>query len=222
MGYSCIVTLSSGEEWTERSEKEFFPLKNVFNEVIIVSPDHSLKNRLPQNFRRVTSHKKNRAHQYNIGAEEARSDFLCFVEHSSDFDPENFARLRLTLRTQTLHYFHFKFMKPRPKRCKFNEWIINTRADFFKAPFMNQSFSMDKKSFFNVGAFSERVIQNEDAEFVRRWKQKGYFISKANGVIKASPEALLSNGWLKSTAKELLWDAKYYMGKEPRELIPQT
>lgn len=222
MGYSCIVSLSSAEDWTENSSKEFIPLKNVFDEVLIVSPDHNLKTRLPPNFKRITSQKKNRAHQFNLGAEASSSEFLCFIEHGSDFDPENFARLRLSLKTQTLYYFHFEYMETRPAFCKLNEWAANTRADFFKLPFVNQSFTMDRKSFFNVGTFSERVLQNEDAEFIKRWKQKGYFVKKAPGAIKNSAQLFKDKGWAKTTAKDMLWGLKYCLGKEPRELTAQS
>lgn len=222
MGYSCIVSLSSAEEWTEASTKEFYPLKNAFDEVLLVSPDHNLQARLPPNFKRITSQKKNRAHQFNLGAENARSEFLCFLEHGGDFDAENFARLRLSLRTQTLYYFQFQYMESRPALCKLNEWAANTRADFFKLPFLNQSFSMDKKSFLNVGGFSERIIQNEDAEFIKRWKQKGYFIKKASGAIKNNPHVFNERGWFKTTAADMAWGFKYCLGKEPRELIPHS
>jgi predicted glycosyltransferase involved in capsule biosynthesis len=113
-------------------------------------------------------------------------------------------------------------MEAHPSLCKMNEWAANTRADFFKLPFVNQSFTMDKKSFLNVGGFSERVIQNEDAEFIKRWKQKGYFIKKATGAIKNSAQAFKDKGWLKTTAQDLAWGVKYCFGKEPRELIPHS
>lgn len=222
VSYSCIVSLNSAEDWSEASNAEFSPLKKVFDEVLIVSPDQNLKMRLPPNFKRITSQKNNRAHQYNLGAQEAKGDFLCFIPHGSNFDPESFAKIRLSLKPETLFYQEFKFIEAYPAHYKLNEWAINLRADLFKLPFSNQSYTLDKKTFFQIGAFSERVIHNEDAEFIKRWKHKGLLVKKSRGIIKNTPLRFKQNGWLKTTFKDLLWSLKYSLGKEPRELIPHV
>lgn len=222
MSYSCVVALNSSDDWSEASNAEFAPLKKVFDEVLIVSPDHNMKMRLPPNFKRITNTKNNRAHQYNIGAQEAKGNFLCFLPHNANFDPESFAKLRLSLKPETLYYLEFKFIENYPSIYKLNEWAINFRADLFKLPFANQSYSLDKKSFFEAGAFSERVIQNEDAEFIKRWKKKNFQVKKARGIIKNTPQLFKEEGWLRASTKDLVWSVKYGLGKEPRELIPHS
>ncbi|MEZ4814106.1 MAG: hypothetical protein R3A80_02730 [Bdellovibrionota bacterium] len=213
MSYSCIIALNSRKD----SIESFFPLKKVFDEVFIVSPDSDMKLRLPANFKRLTSNKSNRAHQFNLGAHEAQSEYICFLSPDADIDTENFARLRLLLKPKTLFYFNFKFKKPCSSFYALNESLINFRSDTLGLPFINQSFSLDKKSFFETGAFSEGVIQNEDAEFIRRWKANGNPVKKAKGDISAPPSNLNAS-WLENSYKDSLWSLKFAIGKEPREL----
>ena len=222
MSYSCIIPIEAHNVWTEESSRRFYPLKNVFDEVFIVGADHTMQSRLPPNFKRISSSKANRAHLFNLGAEAAKEGYLCFLQYDSDFDTESFAKLRLSLKPQTLFYFNLEYKNPSPSLCKLNAWTANVRSDIAKLPFGNQCFSMDKKSFFEAGAFSERVTNNEDAEFIKRWRKKGFKIKKANGNILTSADNFVKNGWLKTTAKDFVWALKYMIGKEPRELVPHT
>jgi hypothetical protein len=220
MSFSCIIPLEPQDEWTEQSTKRFSPLKNIFDEVLIVGPDHPMKARLPTNFRRITSNKLTRAYLMNLGAREAKSEYLCFLHFDTDFDTESFAKLKLSLKPETLFYFDFKFLDPVPLLAKFNTWAANLRADIMHTPLGNQSYTMAKNTFLEVGAFSERVTSCEDAKFIKKWRQRGYQIKKAKGVMRASAEKYFKRGWLKTTAADFVWTLKFWMGKEPKELIP--
>lgn len=218
MSFTCIIPLRTDDAWTEESSQRLSPLKKVFDEVLLVGTDIPLKTRLPSNFRRIVTPHSNRAHLMNVGAREAKYDYLSFLYFDSDFDSESFARLRLSLKPQTLYYFDFEFAPSSPLLCGINSWAINLRADSFQLPFGNQCYNLEKKSFFNVGAFSEKVIKDEDAEFIKRWGKKGYATKKAKGVIRASSAEYQQRGWFKTTASKMVWNFKYWIGKEPREL----
>lgn len=222
MSYTCVVPMGPQDKWTDQVNARFLPLKNIFDEVLLVGPDHSLKERLPSNFRRITSAKTSRAHLLNKGAYEAKDGYLCFLHFDTDFDSENFARLRLMLKPEILYYFEFNFLDPSPSLAKLNVWAANFRANIAHIPMGNQCYNLSKKSFLEVGAFSERLTGNEDAEFMKRWKQKGYKIKKAKGVMKSSAQKYFNRGWLKTTAHDLAWTLKFWAGKEPKEFIPHT
>ena len=154
----------------------------------------------------------------NVGAQEAKHEYLSFLYFDADFDTESFARLRLSLKPKTLYYFDLNFHVPVPSLYRVNVWAANARSDFTKLPFGNQCFNLDSKSFFELGGFSEKVITGEDAEFIKRWRKKGYAVKKAKGVIRVSSNEYKQRGWLKTTARSIAWNLKYCLGKEPREL----
>lgn len=84
-----------------------------------------------------------RAQQMNLGATEARGEFLWFVHLDSRFSVELSEQLLINLQRypERLHYCRLAFMNDGPASMGVNAWGANLRSRWLGVPFGDQGFA---------------------------------------------------------------------------------
>ena len=114
----------------------------------------------------LSIHNSTRAKALNAGAEIAKNEMLWFLHLDSNIsliDNLDFEKVD----DQKINTFLLKFDD---ERLKYNSVGANLRTKYFKLPFGDQSFIINRRLFNFIGEFTESVDKGEDHEFI--WKAK--------------------------------------------------
>ena len=114
----------------------------------------------------LSIHNSTRAKALNAGAEIAKNEMLWFLHLDSNIsliDNLDFEKVD----DQKINTFLLKFDD---ERLKYNSVGANLRTKYFKLPFWDQSFIINRRLFNFIGEFTESVDKGEDHEFI--WKAK--------------------------------------------------
>ena len=114
----------------------------------------------------LSVHNSSRAKALNAGAEIAKNEMLWFLHLDSNIsliDNLDFEKVD----DQKINTFLLKFDD---ERLKYNSVGANLRTKYFKLPFGDQSFIINRRLFNFIGEFTESVDKGEDHEFI--WKAK--------------------------------------------------
>src|SRR5210317_1223885 len=114
----------------------------------------------------LSIHNSTRAKALNAGAEIAKNEMLWFLHLDSNIsliDNLDFEKVD----DQKINTFLLKFDD---EKLKYNSVGANLRTKYFKLPFGDQSFIINRRLFNFIGEFTESVDQGEDHEFI--WKAK--------------------------------------------------
>jgi glycosyltransferase A (GT-A) superfamily protein (DUF2064 family) len=111
-------------------------------------------------------HNSTRAKALNAGAEIAKNEMLWFLHLDSNIsliDNLDFEKVD----DQKINTFLLKFDD---EKLKYNSVGANLRTKYFKLPFGDQSFIINRRLFNFIGEFTESVDKGEDHELI--WKAK--------------------------------------------------
>jgi glycosyltransferase A (GT-A) superfamily protein (DUF2064 family) len=114
----------------------------------------------------LSVHNSSRAKALNAGAEIAKNEMLWFLHLDSNIsliDNLDFEKVD----DQKINTFLLKFDD---EKLKYNSVGANLRTKYFKLPFGDQSFIINRRLFNFIGEFTESVDKGEDHEFI--WKAK--------------------------------------------------
>jgi glycosyltransferase A (GT-A) superfamily protein (DUF2064 family) len=114
----------------------------------------------------ISIHNSTRAKALNAGAEIAKNEMLWFLHLDSNIsliDNLDFEKVD----DQKINTFLLKFDD---EKLKYNSVGANLRTKYFKLPFGDQSFIINRRLFNFIGEFTESVDKGEDHEFI--WKAK--------------------------------------------------
>jgi len=114
----------------------------------------------------LSIHNSTRAKALNAGAEIAKNEMLWFLHLDSNIsliDNLDFEKVD----DQKINTFLLKFDD---EKLKYNSVGANLRTKYFKLPFGDQSFIINRRLFNFIGEFTESVDKGEDHEFI--WKAK--------------------------------------------------
>jgi glycosyltransferase A (GT-A) superfamily protein (DUF2064 family) len=114
----------------------------------------------------LSIHNSTRAKALNAGAEIAKNEMLWFLHLDSNIsliDNLDFEKVD----DQKINTFLLKFDD---EKLKYNSVGANLRTKYFKLPFGDQSFIINRRLFNFIGEFTESIDKGEDHEFI--WKAK--------------------------------------------------
>jgi glycosyltransferase involved in cell wall biosynthesis len=175
------------------NEADYIPLllsdfqKQLFHsfEVIIVdgkSTDGTLeeieKYRHSLNLRLLTAKKKNVSYQRNFGAENARGEFLIFIDADCRI-PSNFMKKLDNDVNKYKYLLYMPAMLPEKKKYMHETYTVLTNfitevSHIIGRPFATSSTLIIEKNFFNfIGKYDEKMTIYEDQEIIQRAFKSG-------------------------------------------------
>lgn len=163
----------------------------------------------------IKSKEASRAHQMNIGANEAKGDILYFV-HADAFPPESFGKdINLAIRKGN-HFgcYRFKFNSNNPLLA------VNSFFTRFKVLWCrggDQTLFIKKDIFLKEGGFDEKYIIMEDFELVKRlWKKYKFTILPKSVLVSARKYEV--NGYFQVNLANLKVFRMFNKGYDPQIL----
>jgi len=118
------------------------------------------------------SEERNRGLQLNIGAKNAKGDWLIFLHADTRLTHNWFKKINSFLNGDKNYIYYFKF-KINHKKMIFRvlEILVNFRSKFFKQPYGDQGLIIHKTNYFKNNGF-RKIPLMEDVDFLRRLKNK--------------------------------------------------
>ena len=118
----------------------------------------------------IKSAKKNRGYQLNIGASNAKGDWILFLHADSRLEPTWAKSLSEIIKKKTSEasawYFDFK-LKNSNLGFRLLEIAVAFRSLFFQRPYGDQGLLIHKELYYNSGGFSSLKIM-EDLDLITR------------------------------------------------------
>ncbi len=148
-----------------------------------------------------------RAKQLNAGAEQATSDWLCFLHADSRLTRDSLTKLQTLLASgsqDSLYYFNLNFRDGSQKFLLLNTWGTRLRNRTWGVPYGDQGLTIHRKSFENLGGFNETILSGEDHEFVWRALARGYKLTPIGAPIQTSARKYDQQGWVLTTLRHNL------------------
>lgn len=138
-----------------------------------------------------------RAIQLNMGAGEAKSQFLWFLHADSRVNQDCLTAIEEARESgkNALFYFDLRFQRGGPRLIWLNTVGVWLRSHIFGLPFGDQGFALSKSVFDEVGGFSLGVPLGEDHHFVWEAKKRGVSISCVGADIYTSARKYSEQGW---------------------------
>ena len=158
-----------------------------------------------------------KAVQMNAGAKIATADILLFL-HVDTSLPDNFIQLVIqTLKQPEVIAGAFELnIEGKKLSLRWIEALVKMRSHLFSLPYGDQAIFLIKKTFEDVGGFSQLPIM-EDFELMQRLKRQGKIAIASDKVITSSRRWQKLGVW-KTTLINQLVIAGYYMGISPERL----
>ncbi len=219
MTYSIIIPTLNEEQFIGRllSRLEEI-LRSVDHEVIIVdaeSKDQTLAIANTYDVIILSSPKRSRAHQMNIGAQKAKGNILYFL-HADVLPCTNC----ITLINQVIQEgkfsgcFSYQFDSP---RCllKINAWFTRFESNICGGG--DQTLFIKKQLFQEMGGFNEAYIIMEDFELTQRLRQQNAFAIIPHDVI-ISARKYENNSYIRVQLANLFVFSLFKMNVAPRTL----
>ena len=118
------------------------------------------------------SKEKNRGLQLDIGAKNAKGEWLIFLHADTRLTHDWFIKINSVLKGGKNYIYYFKF-KINHKKMIFRvlEILVNFRSKFFKQPYGDQGLIIHKTNYLKNNGF-RKIPLMEDVDFLRRLKNK--------------------------------------------------
>ena len=118
------------------------------------------------------SKEKNRGLQLDIGAKNAKGEWLIFLHADTRLTHDWFRKINSVLKKDKNYIYYFKF-KINHKKMIFRvlEILVNFRSKFFKQPYGDQGLIIHKTNYLKNDGF-RKIPLMEDVDFLRRLKNK--------------------------------------------------
>jgi len=168
------------------------------------------------------SKEKNRGLQLDIGAKNAKGEWLIFLHADTRLTHDWFRKIKSFLKGDKNYIYYFKF-KVNHKKMIFRvlEILVNLRSKFFKQPYGDQGLIIHKTNYFKNNGF-RKIPLMEDVDFLSRLKNKKdlkqlnlpIFISsrkweRTNIFLQALKNWDLRRRWLKGESIESIYSDYY-------------
>lgn len=152
----------------------------------------------------LTANRRGRAYQLNAGAQKSTGSFLWFLHSDSQLNPKSLQLIEKAIQSDpdSVYYFNLKY-NSKLILMRLNEFGAWIRSRFFKLPFGDQSFSLSKKNFDQLGRFNEKMALGEDLHFIQKCHQYSVKVKSLNTWILTSPRKYEIKGWLKTTLNHI-------------------
>ena len=146
-----------------------------------------------------------RARQMNLGSSLAQRKYLWFLHADSRLSTNALEELDQALANDenSLWYFDLKFRDDGPDLTRINAIGASFRTRMFGLPFGDQGFCLRRKTFQQLGGYSELAAYGEDHLFVWAARRQGITLQRVNAAITTSARKYARDGWLRTTAKHL-------------------
>ena len=118
------------------------------------------------------SNERNRGLQLNIGAKNAKGEWLIFLHADTRLTHDWFRKINLVLNRENNNIYYFKF-KINHKKIIYRilEILVNLRSKFFKQPYGDQGLIIHRTTYFKNNGF-RKIPLMEDVDFLRRLSNK--------------------------------------------------
>ncbi|WP_415895530.1 hypothetical protein ACMXYQ_01280 [Neptuniibacter sp. PT34_22] len=149
-----------------------------------------------------------RAIQMNLGAKEARGQYLWFLHLDSRFESGLVSSLLDNLKRypERLHYCLLAFIADGPSAMPINALGANLRSRILGVPFGDQGFLISEPLFEQVGGYPEAAAYGEDHLFVWYARQQGIKLKCCSVPLSTSARKYEDKGWFKITCLyQRLW-----------------
>ena len=118
------------------------------------------------------SKERNRGLQLNIGAKNAKGEWLIFLHGDTRLTHDWFTRIKSLLKGDNNFIYHFKF-KINDKKIIYRilEILVNFRSRYLKQPYGDQGLIIHKSIYLKNNGF-RKIPLMEDVDFIRRLSNK--------------------------------------------------
>ncbi len=142
-----------------------------------------------------------RARQMNVGAHDARAEWLWFLHADSRLLPDTLPALRrfLARGEQALGWFDLAFRPGGPRLMPLTAAGANLRARWFDLPFGDQGFILPAAWFERLGRFDEAAPYGEDHLLAWKARSAGLRVRRIGAPLATSARKYATHGWLKTT-----------------------
>ena len=167
---------------------------------------------------RVVRSGRGRGRQMNAGARVARGDVLLFVH--ADAEPPHCLQADIASilgRPGVVAGAWLLSIDAAGASYRMIERLANLRSRVFQLPYGDQGFFIRRADFDFLGGFSDAPIM-EDVEMVRRCRRRGRIVTAGSRML-VSARRWKKEGWLHTTARNLLVLTLYSAGVSPRRLL---
>ena len=194
------------------------PLTYNYDEIIVVdaeSSDKTVSIAKEYGVKTITSEKESRAHQMNLGADQANGDVYYFV-HADVMPPSSFRQDvdAVLEKGSNAACYKFEFDKKHPM-LKFNSWW--TQFNFMFCRGGDQTLFVKKETFEKLNGFDEDFIIMEDFDFIRRLRKKSKFSIIQKAVV-VSARKYEKNSYLKVNLINLWSYWSFMFGRSPQKI----
>ncbi len=137
-----------------------------------------------------------RAIQMNRAARLASHEWILFLHCDSRFKAKYVRKVLECCKKNEdcLYYGYLKFFDAN-YLIKLNEIGANYRSRLWSLPFGDQSFLVQKSTFFRLGAFNSETSMGEDHDFIWKLKKKNIAIVPLEANIESSARKYYDKGW---------------------------
>jgi rSAM/selenodomain-associated transferase 2 len=161
---------------------------------------------------------RGRARQMNAGAAAARSDWLLFLHADSRLSSGWRGAIEEAHRGGSFVAGCYRFALDSPSAfARVVELGVRLRVALFGLPYGDQALFVRRKSFEDVGGFTDLPIM-EDVDFIRRMHREGSLFRSSRCVV-TSARRWERDGWVSRTLRHLVLITLYYCGVPPARLI---
>ena len=163
--------------------------------------------------------KKNRGIQMNEGAKIAKGEILLFL-HSDTILPNNaFSKIKKVIYDKKYMAGAFILgLNSKKFIYRIIEQISTLRTKFTGIPYGDQAIFINKKFFFDIGAFKEYPIM-EDVDLMQRVKKEKNKIYIIPDKVLTSTRRWEKEGLISCTLRNWFIIILYFLGKSPEKLV---
>ncbi|NUQ18011.1 MAG: glycosyltransferase [Sphingomonas sp.] len=165
---------------------------------------------------RLVHGSRGRGTQLHAGALAAEGDWLLFLHADTLLAPgwREAVDLHMASRPGSAAYFRFR-LDSDDRRARILEWAVVARAFLMKLPYGDQALLISRNLYEEVGGFRPLPLM-EDVDLVRRIGRRRLRSLPVDAVTSA--ERWHRDGWLRRSARNLLYLLLYRVGVAPQRL----
>lgn len=159
---------------------------------------------------RMLHSRPGRAVQMNLGAAQARGEWLWFLHADSMLSPQCLPALaRFIARGEAaLGWFNLAFLADGPRLTRLNALGANLRSRWLGIPFGDQGFVLPASVFARLGGYDEQAAYGEDHLLVWAVQRNGIPLRRIDATIATSARKYGRFGWGATTLRHLLLTAR--------------
>ena len=118
------------------------------------------------------SKKRNRGLQLDLGARNAKGEWLLFLHADTRLTPDWHTKIKSVLKGDKNYIYYFKFkVNDKKKIYRVLEILVNFRSRYFKKPYGDQGLIIHRSIYYENNGF-RKIPLMEDVDFFRRLKNK--------------------------------------------------